>query len=150
MVFGTAVTTTLISYIWNDKVPLAEILYLLIMIAGMAVLGFAGGFVWGAYLAAVSYIWGDEANNAFGAMRLNSYRHFIRLKIEKDKLTIFPIGVDAVPSRAGWMINPELDNEAPSQDTPVVVPVTPLAEHFIEEPIQVDLSKVETLDDLAN
>ena len=41
-------------------------------------------------------------NDAFSALRLDRYRHFLRSKIEGSKLTIFSIGLDRVPSREGW------------------------------------------------
>jgi hypothetical protein len=35
-------------------------------------------------------------------MRLDFYRHFLRIKIEGSKLTIYPIRLDRVPRRSGW------------------------------------------------
>jgi hypothetical protein len=61
-----------------------------------------------------------HANDAFSAMRLGSYRHFLRLKIKGDELTIYPIGIDKEPRRSVWIRNPGYKEG--DQNTPVFVP----------------------------
>lgn len=102
--------------------------YLLeVVIAG----GFAGGVIWGAYLTTAckrALHW----NDAFSAMRLDSYRHFLRLRLTKDELTIYSIGLDKAPRREDWQINPNGRN---NQNEPVVVPKSKLQPRLIEKPI---------------
>lgn len=83
-----------------------EIWYFLALALGMIAVGFVGGLIWGLYLLAISYVWGTHANDAFSAMRLDSYRHFLRLRIKGDELVIYPIGVDRAPQRKDWQFNP--------------------------------------------
>jgi len=101
MVFGTALVSMMV--VGLKSVPyFGEILYFFVLSIGIVLLGFIGGALWGLYLTVASWFWGDEANNAFSAMRLDSYRHFIRLKIEGDKITVYPIGIDQSPKREDW------------------------------------------------
>jgi len=76
-------------------------------------------------------------------MRLDSYRHFIRLKIESNKITIYPIGIDKSPKREDWEFN-NLHKKG-TQDIPVVVPKKDLEQHLIEEPIVIDINNVTPL-----
>jgi hypothetical protein len=39
-----------------------------------------------------------HVNEAFAGQALTSFKHFLRLKIEADRLTVYAIGVEAVPS----------------------------------------------------
>jgi hypothetical protein len=55
------------------------------------------------------------------------------MKFEKNKLTIYPIGLDSVPSRGGWK---EAQSTGPRQ--PLVVPASPLKPCLIEGPIEID------------
>ena len=120
-----------------------KILYFVALGIGMILSGFIGGALWGLYLTVVSWLWGDEANNAFSAMRLDSYRHFIRLKIEDDKITIYPIGIDNSPTREDWKFNESY--KPGTQDIPVIVPKKDLEQHLIESPIVIDIKNVGTL-----
>lgn len=142
ILFGTAFISAAISAI--SSVFLYEIPYFLLLVAGMVGFGFVGGFVWGIYLMVVSYFWGDHANGAFGAMRLDSYRHFIRLKIEGEKLTIYPIGIDKSPRRKDWTINSDYKDEDVDQNTPFILPKSDhvLRPRLIEPEVEIDVSKI--------
>ena len=57
----------------------------------------AGGFfscVWFGWYLAVSLGWGAHNNEAGGAARLDAFRHFIRFKVEPDRITGYVIGFD--------------------------------------------------------
>jgi hypothetical protein len=71
-------------------------------------------------------------NDAFSAMKLDSHRHFIRMHIESDTLTLYPIGIDRVPGRSQWRMNPKRERGAPES---VFIADPPLAYRFIEEPV---------------
>lgn len=47
-----------------------------------------------------------HAEDAFAALRIKDYKNFLRLRFDRDTLTIFPIGVDKIPRRRFWR-NPE-------------------------------------------
>jgi Calcineurin-like phosphoesterase len=106
--------------------------------------GMAAGFLFGLYLW-LSCRWLDiNHNDAFSAMRLDSFRHFLRIRIKDNTLTIFPIGVDAVPSRTGWK-----ENDDPSPPASVFAPVDPIALRLIEGPIEVKGSRVKAVQEVA-
>ena len=94
--------------------------------------GFFGGLVWGAYLM-VSCLFNRHCDQAFSSLRLPIYRHFLRMKVERDKLTIYPIGLRNVPSRWRWR------NAVPDQDNkikgPLYVPEHPFKPELIDGPI---------------
>lgn len=142
ILFGTAFVSAAIPEL--PSVFLYEVPYFLFLVAGMVGFGFVGGFVWGIYLMVVSYLWGDHANGAFGAMRLDSYRHFIRLKIEGDRLTIYPIGIDESPRRKDWIINPDYKHEDVDQDTPFITPKSNqlIRPRLIEAEVEINLSNI--------
>jgi len=72
-------------------------------------------------------------------MRLDTYKHFLRMKIEQDKITIYPIGIDRSPRRRDWKLNRErVDGD---QDAPVIVPKKDLKQRLIDGPIEIDMSK---------
>ena len=61
----------------------------------------AGPVVLGAYLMIGANIFGAYTNEAFSALRIQDYKHFLRFRIRPGgTLEIFPIAVDRVP-RAG-------------------------------------------------
>src|ERR1700674_233810 len=93
------------------------------------------GTIFGVYLA-VTCAWCDmNHNDAFSAMRLDSYKNFLRFHIKGDEVTIYPIGLDRVPRRRDWEKN---TSAAPgNQDQPLYVPKMPLQPHLIEDPVVV-------------
>ena len=54
--------------------------------------GIVAGFVWGAYLT-VCCLFGLHCDQAFASMGIPNFKNFLRLKIEPNKLTIYPIGL---------------------------------------------------------
>lgn len=68
--------------------------------------GLVGGFVWGVYWVICSVAFRMHAEDAFAALRIKDYKNFLRLRFDRDTLTIFPIGVDKIPRRRFWR-NPE-------------------------------------------
>lgn len=109
--------------------------------------GFAGGLIWGAYL---SYVCGKEGlhyNDAFSAMRLDSYRHFLRMRIKADELTIYPIGIDSAPVRSDWIVNIKAAKD--NQNEPVYLPSKPLGEHLIEGPVVIRAPQVKSVEEVS-
>lgn len=127
----------LIGQWWSDLV------YFITLGFGMIASGFIGGFVWGIYLLIASFVWASHANDSFSAMRLNSFRHFLRLKIEGDMLVVFPIGIDKSPKRSFWKFNDGRHQE--DQNASIVVPKGSLGQHLIEGMITIDARMVKPL-----
>ena len=64
--------------------------------------GIAGGFVFGFYWVFASVALRMHAEDAFAALRIKDYKNFLRMKFDRDTLTIYPIGVDKVPRKRFW------------------------------------------------
>jgi len=82
--------------------------WLLFMALPVGVFGGAiGGFIFGANLFFTCRFANMNHNDAFSAMRLDSFRHFLRLRIVGDQITVYPVGFDKTPARNAWRDNPE-------------------------------------------
>jgi hypothetical protein len=94
-----------------------------------------GGYIFGLFLM-ITCAWFDmNQNDAFSAMRLDCFKHFLRIRITDQEVTIFPIGLDRVPRRDEWQINPNWREDNPSE--PAYLPRFKLRPHLIEDPIVV-------------
>jgi hypothetical protein len=92
---------------------------------GAALVGFA-------FYALTRWL-GMDPEDAFSGIRLDSHRHFLRLRIEGANATLFAIGLDATPRRRDWRFN-TAGRGAPA---PVYAPLKPLAPRLIERPVPV-------------
>ncbi|MBI2016800.1 MAG: hypothetical protein HYS77_14870 [Candidatus Rokubacteria bacterium] len=78
-----------------DQVPLR---------LGVSFLGgwILGSILWGLYLLVALNLFGAHQNEAFSALRIQDYKHFLRLHVTRaGDLEIYPIGIPKVPRRAG-------------------------------------------------
>lgn len=90
-----------------------------------------GSVVVGLYLLISLNIFGRHSEEAFSSLRIEDFKHFLRIHIAQDgTLSIYPIGIDRVPRR--WSARPE-GAATPSR----LVPETPLDPTLIEPPIVV-------------
>ena len=96
---------------------------------------FAGGWLVGAsimgvYLLVSLNVFGRHSEEAFSALKVQDYKHFLRLHIGVDgALTIYPIKIERVPRR--WR-----DRRAGETTPSRVVPDEPLSPELIEAPIR--------------
>lgn len=94
--------------------------------AGAWVLGSA---IVGVYLLVSLNVFGRHSEEAFSALRIQDYKHFLRLHIARDgSLTIYPIAIPRVPRR--W--RPRGDDATTHSR---LVPDAPLEPVLIEPPI---------------
>jgi hypothetical protein len=77
-------------------------------------------------------------NDAFSSMRRNSHRHFVRMRIKDEEVTLYPVGLDEIPERSQWQPNSSNVGRPP----PKLVPTDPLRPHFIEPPVTIRASRV--------
>jgi len=106
--------------------------------------GVVAGFVFGANLYFTCRYAGMNSNDAFSAMRLDAYRNFLRLRIVGDQITVYPIGIDKVPTRNEWR-----DNEDAEHDPAIsrFLPPESFAIRLIEKPIIISGSQsAQTMD----
>lgn len=88
-------TGNIISSLVREYLPstirwLPVVLLLLIV----AYLGYRMSRVWFSWYLAVSLLFNGHNNEAGGAARIQGYKHILRIKVEKDKLTVYVIGFD--------------------------------------------------------
>jgi len=90
-----------------------------------------GSMLMGLYLLISLNIFGRHSGQAFAALRIQDFKHFLRLHIAPDGvLTIYPIALERVPTR--WRRRGGEDAGTPSR----LVPETPLEPALIEPPIR--------------
>ena len=95
--------------------------------------GILGALVFGTYWVFTCSLFSMHCGDAFGALMIKDYNHFLRMKFEKDKLTIYPIGLNRVPRARGWVEPSAAGKLRPNK--PKIVPKKPLKIHLIEDPI---------------
>ena len=94
--------------------------------------GVIGAFIFGCYWVVTSVLFGMH-QDAFSALAIPDYKNFLRMKFEKDKLTIYPIALDRVPRRQEWRANnPKKDS---AEHMPLLVPKRDMKPELIEDPI---------------
>ncbi len=116
-----------------------------VFVVEMALTGFLlPGCVWALYLFVTCRFFKMHTNDSFSAMQIEGYKNFVRLRIKGDELTIYPIGLERVPSDAQWQDNPKA---AKTSTAPKLVPAHPLKPSFIESPVIVDASGVKRIEE---
>jgi hypothetical protein len=96
--------------------------------------GIGAGFVWGAYLT-ISCLMGLHCDQAFASMGIPDFKNFLRMKVEPNKLTIYPIGLRRTPRRWAW--RKSKDRGFGDATGPAIVPARPLRPALIEGPIEI-------------
>ncbi len=119
-------------YIGAVSALLQTATYMALMIFGG---GIVAGQVWGFYLFVSCAFFRRHWNEAFSALRLADYKNFLRLKIEGEVLTIYPIGLRRCPTRIEWR------REGDRADGRYV-PRMALAPELIDGPIVIDARTV--------
>jgi hypothetical protein len=101
----------------------------------MIVLGaLIGGSLWGLYWVITGIFGRMHSEQAFAALRIKNYKNFLRLKFEKDRLTIYPLGIDKVPGPDGWLNAPR-GRANPLPHNPKLIAASPIDVRLIENPI---------------
>lgn len=93
-----------------------------------------GGSLWGLYWVLTGIIGRMHAEDAFAALRIQNYKNFLRLKFERDKLTIYPLGIDKVPGHDDWLNAPK-GKDNPLPHNPKLIAAKPIDVRLIENPI---------------
>lgn len=88
-----------------------------------------GSTVMGIYLFKANWIFGMHDNEAFSSLKWEGYKNFLRIHVTKDKVTIYPVGIEkTVP----WKYNPAKDEFDPKQ---------PPQPFLIEDPIEIPINQ---------
>lgn len=134
---GTALLGVSDTSIIGDVIRIAWALLLTFFVGGAL-----GAFVMGLYWTLTSTLFNMHTGDAFGALGIKDYKHFLRIKLEPGRATIYPIAIDKVPGRRGWRWGLEKGEVRPSH-RPLILPEKPLAPRLIEQPIEILAAKVQ-------
>ncbi len=126
--FGDGTLRFFSQYLGQSANALQTAAYMLQMIFGG---GIVAGFVWGLYLFISCAFFKRHWNDAFSALRSPDYKNFLRLKLERDRLTIYPIGLWRTPTRVEWRLGKDATAGR-------YVPLTKLSPELIDGPIVVE------------
>jgi hypothetical protein len=122
------------------------VLRVVINSAVMIALGaLVAGTIIAIYLFFGCRVFKTHADNGFSSIRIAGYKNFLRMRITENDLTIYPIGVVRVPTRAGW-------REATAEEVQKGVvagylPRWPMKPRLIEGPIVIRPSDIIDLKD---
>jgi hypothetical protein len=120
--------------------------WLLVLAVPIAIVGpWLSGKIFGVSLMLACRYGNIGHNDAFSAMRLDSHRHFLRLRIKGDEVTVFPIKLSAVPVRNQWHIDAQ---RPPGSSTSVFSPSPPLTPELIEDPIVIKVREAASTSDV--
>ncbi|MCU0954767.1 MAG: metallophosphoesterase [Hyphomicrobium sp.] len=103
--------------------------------------GLIGGFVMGLYWTLTSTLLNMHTGDAFGALGIKNYKHFLRIRLEPDRATVYPIALDKVPGPGGWRWKLRPGEQRPSHD-PLIMPKKPLDPRLIEPPVVIEAKNV--------
>lgn len=112
------------------------------VIMSLFVGGLLGGFIMGLYWTLTSTLFNMHTGDAFGALGIKDYKHFLRIKLEPGRATIYSIALDKVPGRKGWRWQLAKGEARPAHN-PQILPVRPMKPRLIEKaPIVIDAHNV--------
>ena len=97
--------------------------------------GIVAGFVWGIYLFITCAFFSRHSNDAFSSLRNPDFKNFLRMKLERDRLTIYPIGLWRTPTRLEW-------RQGRDKNAGKYVPLVPFAPGLLDGPVVIDVANV--------
>jgi hypothetical protein len=115
--------------IFNGSTEFAAFHWLLYPVEMAVFGGLLGGFVFGAYWVLTGLIARMHTGDSFGALGIRNYKNFLRMRFDGDSLTIYPIGVDRLPSTK-WC-NQQLEKNPPNLDSNPLLAIKPLKPFLI-------------------
>src|SRR5262249_49448041 len=99
--------------------------------------GLIGGSIFGCYWVITSVLFGMHPD-AFSALAIKDYKNFLRMKFEKNKLTIYPIALDRIPGPKEWRPWRRKDYKDQNlKHRPLLVPKSDMKPRLIEGPIEI-------------
>ncbi len=103
--------------------------------------GLIGGLVMGLYWTLTSTLLNMHTGDAFGALGIKNYKHFLRIRLEPDRAVIYPIALDKIPGPRGWRWKLRAGETRPSHN-PLILPKKPLQPRLIEPPVVIEAKNV--------
>lgn len=96
-----------------------------LLAAGLSAI--VGSMVMGLYLV-LFVLFGHHDNEAFSAFRHEGYKNFLRMRIHRDGIEVFAIGIERTVS--SWAFNGSATDPSASWMRPIAVPTLQLIDHF--------------------
>ncbi len=96
--------------------------------------GLISGFILGTYYYITCKYPHIHMNDAFSAIRSEKYKNFLRMHIQRDDLTIYPIGLDNPPDDNGWVKNDKYGQSEHNESK--LIPKCELKPRLIERPFK--------------
>jgi hypothetical protein len=120
-----AIALLALAFCRGVDVPLFQILTgILVCILG----GVVGSVIFGGYLVLSLSLLNRHETEAFSAFRHDGYKNFIRMRVTRDEVTLYPIGIDRVC--AEWTY----DADNPNGEASHLKPADTIATRLIEAP----------------
>ena len=69
--------------------------------------GTLGALLFAGYLALAHRFTGCHVNDVYSSQMIEDWKCFLRLRLDKDGLQIYPVGIPKVPREAGWEVTEE-------------------------------------------
>jgi hypothetical protein len=119
---------------------LQQILFMVsYLVVSVLVGGFLGALIMGVYWTATSAFSAMHCADAFAALGIKDYKHFLRMRFTLEELTIYPIAIDKVPDRKRWRVPKPTETWA---HNPQIVPSVALRPHLIEPPVVIKAAQI--------
>ena len=82
---------------WLDEWHLSSLTYTIIFVLEMMVIGsLSAGLIFGLYLMISTLVFESHPTEAFSSFRGKDFKNFLRLRVDREGVTIYPIGVKHV------------------------------------------------------
>jgi hypothetical protein len=93
---------------------------------------FIGATIMGIYLVISVCVFRRHGNEAFSALKIEGYKNFVRMRLDKDGLAVWAFGLDQVPSDTTWEWKEGKDGHCryePTDEAPRLEPR--VIDHFV-------------------
>jgi len=132
---GTPLATVLKYHIadpWPDVIRVTWNFTVTLLLGGIL-----GGLVMGLYWTLTSTLFNMHTGDAFGALGIKNYKHFLRIRLEPDRATIYPVALDKIPGPSEWRWRLYPGEKRPNHN-PLIMPKKALEPRLIEPPIVIE------------
>lgn len=93
---------------------------------------FIGATLMGIYLVISVCVFQRHGNEAFSALKIEGYKNFLRMRLDKDGLAVWAFGLDKVPDNAGWEWKQGKDGRSRYEPTSTAPRLEPrVIDHFV-------------------
>lgn len=93
---------------------------------------FVGATIMGLYLVVSVCVFRRHGNEAFSSLKIEGYKNFLRMRLDKDGLSVWAFGLEKVPSDATWEWKEGKDKRCRYEPTSKAPKLEPsVIDHFV-------------------